>query len=388
MDRNVLLPIICSLLLCLLGISSAHARIVVYDEGGKQVVFGGLIQVRYHIEDPDGGETTDELILRRFGPYIEATLYEEWMGKFQVDYGRGENDNELYVNDAFMRYQGFKQSQITIGNQKFPFSREFLSPEPRRQLIRVNFSGDRNFGTPDRNLGVNLTGDFASQRFTWGTQLAMAGIDQDENKLRFGTPANRESGFNEGPMLGGRIDWHPLGFMNFDQGSFDNETRLTLGLAAYSWANDGDSNPNTDPVTGTSTNITEPDVDNVSGLEISGAFNGSGLYVDGEFNLFTSDTVDPGFTGGIYVNGSTTMSNWFLRAGYMVMPETLDLILAFQLQDSDGYNKEWTRMTIGSNWYMAGRDIKLQFTYVAGQNLNGISGQDQNDLYLQAQYTF
>ena len=286
MDRNALLPFICLLLLCLVKISPAHARIVIYDEGGQQVVIGGLIQVRYQLEDPDGGETTDELFLRRFGPYIEATLHEEWMGKFQVDYGKAQDDNEVYINDAFMKYKGFDQFQITVGNQKFPFSREFLSLEPRRQLIRMTFSGDRNFGTPDRNLGVNLAGDFASQRFTWGAALAMAAIDPAADKLRFGTPANQESDFNEGPMVCGRIDWHPLGFMNFDQGSFDNETRLTLGFAAYSWANDGDNNPNTDPATGSSISSTEADVDKATGLEISGALNGSGLYVDGEFNLF------------------------------------------------------------------------------------------------------
>jgi hypothetical protein len=309
------------------------------------------------------------------------------LGKFQIDFGKAKDSNEVAISDAYMRYKGLEAFRTTVGNLKFPFSREVLSSSSQRQLVETTFSGNRNYGTPARNLGVHLTGGFVADYLTWGASLASATLEPDVTRIRFGSPVNGGSDFNEGPMFGGRLDWHPMGYMNFNQGAFGGKARLTLGLAAYTWNNDGDNNTYTDS-SGSSTSPTQADVDQVTGFEVGGAYRGGSFYFDAQYNLFSADTVDSSFTGGIYVNGGTELNNWFVRGGYMVIPSKLDLVLAYQLQDSDGYEHGWDRTSIGSNWYIRGQDIKMQLTYQIGANVNGVNGRDQKDLYLQAQYVF
>lgn len=379
---------ICMIILtCVCLALPAHARVTVYQDGEKTVTVGGTIQVQYHLADPSEGESSDRLFLRRLMPFIEGTLHEDWMGRFQIDFGNARDSNEVVINDAYMRYRGLEAFRVTVGNLKFPFSREILSASAQRQLVETTFSGNRNYGTPARNLGVHLTGGFDADHFTWGASLASATLEPDVTKVRFGSPANQESDFNEGFMFGGRLDWHPLGYMGFNQGDFNKETRLTVGLAAYAWNNDGDNNTFTDS-SGSSTSTTRADIDNVAGIEVSGAFKGGGFYFDSEYNKFLADTVDNSFAGGIFVNGSTDLTNWHLRGGYMIIPNGLDLVLAYQRQNADGYDRGWNRASIGSNWYIRGQDIKLQLAYQVGSNLNGVDGKDQNDLYFQAQFVF
>lgn len=384
--RPVVLSCLFPMALVILALP-AHARIIVYQEGEASFAVGGVIQVQYHLEDPSQGESIDELFLRRLMPFVEGTLHENWLGKFQIDFGSAKDSNEVTINDAYMRYSGLDSFRVTVGNLKFPFSREVLSQVSQRQLVETTFSASRNYGIPARNMGVNLTGRINSDRFTWAASLASAVLEPDVNRIRFGSPANGGSEFNEGPMLGGRVDWHPMGYMNFNQGAFGGRARMTLGIAAYSWTNDGDNNTFTDS-SGSSTSTTRADVDRVNGFELGGAYRGGRFYVDSQYNVFSADTVDSSFTGGIFVDGGTRLNNWFLRGGCMILPNTLDLILAFQRQDADGYEKVWDKTSIGSNWYIRGQDVKLQLTYQVGVNLDGVDGKDQNDLYLQTQFVF
>lgn len=120
-----------------------------------------------------------------------------WKGKFQFDIGQAEDDNELAIKDAYMQYTGFEALKIAVGNAPFPFSREFLTSSKRQQLVERTFVGDHNYGTPDRNVGVHVTGELARQ-LTWGISGASASIDPDNEKLDFDTPVNKDSDFNEG----------------------------------------------------------------------------------------------------------------------------------------------------------------------------------------------
>jgi len=361
------------------------AGITVYKKDDKYVKLGGRIQLQYHYKDPDGGDSTDKVFFRRFRPYIEGSLHKDWKGKFQWDMGKAEGDDEIAIKDAYMQYKGFQNIKIAIGNKNFPFSREFLTSSKKQQLVERTFVGDHNYGTPDRNVGIHLTGHNNDKRLTYGFSVASASIDPDTSKLDFDTPVNRDKDFNEGWIVGGRVDYHPFGNLKFSQGDFKRKTKATIGIAAFTWNNDDDNN----------TYIADPDpkgkkfdVDKVTGLELSGAFRSAGFSVDAEYNLFKADTVAANVTGGIYKNGSTDLKNYSIEGGYMIVPGKIEIVAAYQAQDADNYSDTWTRTSVGTNWFIKKHDIKMQLTYRMGKNLKGVTDKDENELFIQTQYVF
>lgn len=368
--------------------------ITVYKgENGEYVKIGGRIQLQYHHTDPDNGDSEDEVIFRRLRPYIEGSLHPDWKGKFQIDYGKAEDDNEVAIKDAYMQYTGYENMKVTVGNANFPFSREFLTSSKYQQLVERTFVGDHNYGTPDRNVGLHLTGHSADKRITWGASATSADIDPDNKKLDFDTPVNRNDDFNEGWMLGGRIDFHPFGLLKFSQGDFKGDKKATIGIAAFAWDNDDDNNTyavgsGDDNAGKCLADMKKCDVDSVTGFEISGALRGGGFSVDAEYNLFNAELVEDGITSGIYKDSETDLENWAIEGGYMVMPNKLELVAGYQDQDADGYDKEWNRISVGANYFIKKQDIKIQATYRMNENVDGIDGNDEDEFFLQGQYVF
>ena len=355
---------------------SAYAGGVTYKDGDKYLKVGGRIQLQYHQVDPDGGDATDEIFFRRLRPYIEGSTHKDWKAKIQWDMGKADGENEIAVKDAYFQYKGFKNMKLTIGNANFPFSREFLTSSKYQQLVERSFVGDHNYGTPDRNVGIHLTGNSESKKVTWGASGTIASIDPSDSKLDFDTPINTNDDFNEGFMVGGRVDFHPFGQLKFAQGDFSGKTKATIGVAAYTWSNDNDIDP-----------AGAKDVDEVTGLEISGAFRAAGFSVDAQFNTFDADMVDSGYNGGLYENGETTLENAAIEAGYMIN-KTIEIVAAYQTQDADGYATSWDRTSVGANWFINKHDTKVQLSYRMGENLNGVADNDEDELFLQTQFVF
>ena len=296
--------------------------ITVYKgDNGEYVKLGGRIQIQYHRTDPDTGSTTDEVFFRRLRPYVEGSLHPDWLGRFQMDFGKAEDGNEVAIKDAYMQYKGYENMKVTFGNANFPFSREFLTSSKYQQLVERTFVGDHDYGTPDRNMGLHLTGHNGNKKLTWGASAASASIDPDNSKLDFDTPVNRNSDFNEGWMFGGRVDFHPFGLLKFSQGDFSGDTKATIGVAVFTWNNDDDNNTSASagpPATGC--NAGKCNVDSVTGYEVSGAFRTGGFSVDAQYNMFDAELVEAGITNDLYRNSETELENWSIEGGYMVIP--------------------------------------------------------------------
>jgi hypothetical protein len=352
------------------------AGITVYEDGDKYVKIGGRIQIQYHYEDPDNGDSEDDLFFRRLRPYIEGSLHKDWKGKFQWDMGKATGDNEIAIKDAYLQYKGFDGVKLTVGNANFPFSRELLTSSKKQQLVERTFVGDHNYGTPDRQLGIHLTGAAMDKKITWGASVAKGAIDPSTSKLDFDTLANEGDDFIKGWMYGGRVDFHPFGNLKMSQGDFKKDLKATIGAAAFAWSNDDDV------FNGGS------DVDEITGFEISGAIRVAGFSVDAEYNLFNAETIDSTLTSGLYENGETDLENFAVEGGYMVLPAQLELVAGYEYQDADNYEDEWTRTSVGVNYFFKKHDIKLQTTYRMGENLNGTKGNDADELFLQMQYVF
>ncbi len=357
--------------------------IVVHEQSEQYVKLGGRIQIQYHRVSPDQGSDTDSVFFRRFRPFIVGSLHKDWEGKLQWDMGKGSGDNELAVKTVYIKYKGLSSGDIYLGNVKTGYSRETMTSSKKTQLVERTFVGDHNYGAPEYMMGLRFNGRSEDKRISYMLSFGGMNLDPDDKKLDFDTPVNNQEDWNEGWVVGGRVDFHPFGYLKRSQGDFKGEQKATIGLGAFSWNNDGDNNTYTmTPSSG------KADVDSADGVEISAAYRNAGVSVDAQYNLIKATTVDGAYTGGIFKEGDATLRQMAVEGGYMVIPATLELVAGFQSMDADEYDKAWTRSSVGANWFIHKQDIKVQLTYRQGNNLNGEDGNDQDELFLQTQYVF
>lgn len=369
--------------------AGAQGGIVVYESEEKKVEVGGRMQLQYARIDPDGGSAVDDLFFRRLRIYTAGSVTENWWGKFQVDFGESLDANEVAVKDAFMRYLSDK-GNLTLGNSKAPFSRQFLTSSRNLNLISRGFAGDHNFGSPDRALLVKWDGRTASKKVTYAVAGGMTMHDPDTRVMDFDSQVVNQSDWNDGPLFVGRVDVHPLGFVKFNRQDFTGEpSKYNLSAAGYTWNNDGDSNTYTLPGGGSDPAFPDmADLDSARGWELSGGYRGHGVAVDLELQGVSGDTVDPAFTGGIYVNGTTDLDIYSLTASYMIIPSRLEAAAGWDSFDATGYATAWDRTTVGINYYLNRNKLKFQFNYAWGENVFGVAGDDTNTLQIQGQFAF
>lgn len=379
------------LLAFVLGVSVDIARaggVKYANEHGDYVKLGGRIQLQYHMTDPETGDSTDELLFRRLRPFIEGSIHKDWNGKFQFDLGKGE----VAVKDAYFSYKGFKNADITIGNANFCFSRELLTSSKYQQLVERTFVGDHNYGTPDRQAGLHMGGNFLNKALVWNAGVAKAALDPSNKKLDFDTIIQHEAGDDwlKGNMFGGRMEVFPMGSVKHSQGNFErSKFKTAFAVGAFAWQNDDDNvNMDVNEESGATT-VSHSDVDSVTGVELSAALRLVGLSVDAEYNMFDADLVN-GKAGadGIYRDGKTTLENFAVECGYMLVPSRFELVAGYENQDADGYAKAWNRTSVGANIFVAKHDIKYQVTYRMSENNDGKDGNDANEVFVQAQYVF
>ena len=361
------------------------------DDGKKarKVDFGGQVQIQYaSVEETDSG-STDRIFFRRLRPHLSGSVTEKWEGKIAFDLGKAVDGDEVAVKDAYMRYTGRNNLELTIGNSKTPFSREFLASSKRQQSMERGFVGDHNFGSPDRQLGFKLEGRDDKKKVAWAVALGGQHHDPDARKIDFDTPASRKSDWNEGLVVAARVDFHPRGFVGFGQGDFHTSGyKYNFSLAAYGWSNDGDNNSYTDPVTGTGVSSGKADLDRAEGVELSAGVRGHGLSVDAEYQVISADTVDPAFTGGVYLDGSTGLDKMQIEGGYMLRGNRVEIVGAWDSLDADNYETSWNAIEIGVNYFWDRHQVKVQLNYRMAENVFGVRGDDADTLLLQWQLLF
>lgn len=367
--------------------TAVSAGVVLYEEGSKKIEVGGRVQVQYQRIDVDGESTTDDLFFRRLRLYVAGTVTEDWYGKLQFDFGKS-SDDEVSLKDAYLRYTGWEDLRLTIGNQKPPFSRQFLTSSKKLQQVERPFTGDHHFGNPDRFLGAKLDGKALDKKLTYSLAFGAENHDPDAAAMDFDTPVNDQSDWNQGWLAAARIDFHPLGAMKYDQGDFHSDkTKFTISVAAFSWSNDDDRNTYTDE-DGMTTSGSKVDLNDATGFELSGGVRTHGFSADLQLNRISGDTVDPEFTGGLYKDGTTDLDQISLVGGYMVVKDRLEITAGWQSQDADNYEDAWERISLGLNYFWNQHKVKAQLTYQMGENMNGVRDQDGDTLYAQMQFVF
>jgi hypothetical protein len=385
----------------------AHAGITVYEEGDKKIEIGGRIQPLYInvmpdcssgvpcLEDDSGrvfNSSTDRFFFRRLRPYIAGTITKYWMGKIEFDFGVAEDADEVLVKDAFFARSGYanKHSKLTIGNAKTVFSREFLTSSSSLIVVERGFTGDHNFGVPDRALGVRWDSRLRDGKVSYAANLGAEHHDPAINRMDFDTPVNNAADWNEGLVAAARVDFYPLGYFKFSQADFDRgPSRVAFGLSAFTWRNDGDNNTYTDANGNTiAPNPTKVDLDSADGFEASFAYRGRGVSLDAEYHVVSGETVDKAFTGGLYRDGKTDLEAVSIVGGYLFPKNLFEVVLAWQSQDADNYEDEFTRTSLGFNWYLNKHNLKFQVSYMKTENFIGVRGQDQDVIFASTQFKF
>lgn len=388
--RSKVLPIGCVLVAC--TVMPAAAGVVIYEEGDTKVEVGAQVQLQYAIEDPDGGDSTDDLSFRRLRPHIAGTVSKNWWAKIQLDFGKAIDGDEVAVKDAYVQYKGWQAKRnltLTIGNAKTPFSRNFLTSSASQQTVERGFVGNHNYGTPDRQLGLRLDGHSDGKKLTYKLAVGSEYHDPDVRRMDFDTPTSQQSDWNQGWVVAGRLDFHPRGYLAFDHGDFhSDEIKYNFSLAFFSWSDDGDVNSYTHPVSGLGISPSKADLDRADGYEISAGLRGKGVSVDAEYQLISGDTVDPTFTGGIYRNGGTDLDKLQLQGGYMLPGDRFELVGKWESLDADNYQDAWQAYELGVNRFWNRHKLKAQLTFRHAENSNGVTGADADSLFAQFQYVF
>jgi hypothetical protein len=365
------------------------ASVTLYEdaEKGIEVEVAGNIQIQYFVDDPEGGESSDRLFFRRLRPTLEGSFGDGWSVKLDLELGNASGDNEVALRDAFIGYDGFDNVSLRFGNAKPPFSREFLTSSKRQQLVERTFVGDHNYGSPDRVLGIHLDGELVTDTLTWGAAFGSAAMDPSSSRLDFDTPVNRSDDWQEGWLAGARLDYFPFEKFRFSQADFDRGAlKLGLGVAAFTWSDDGDVNTYS---SGGDLEGRQPDIDSSTGFELSAAVRVRGLSVDVQHNRIDADTVLAGFSRGLYRNGETTLEVSAVEAGYLLpFDADVEVIGGYESLDADGYLEAWTRLSAGLNWYLDQHNLKLSTTLRRNMDANGAPGADDDELFVQLQYAF
>ena len=188
-------------------------------------------------------------------------------------------------------------------------------------------------------------------------------------------------------MVGARILLSPQGAIA-KPGRFRWWAKGYIGLSGYTWSNDDDIRNEIEVDDDGNQILGKQDVENVSAFSVNAGLRAGGASVDVQFNSVDSELVDNGINNGLYANSETTLESYALEGGYMVVPSTIEVVAGWSSLDADGYSSSWDRLEFGLNYFIQKHDIKFQTTYRMGENKDGKSGNDVDELFVQAQYVF
>lgn len=353
----------------------ATAGVTVYEDGDKYAEIGGRLQVQYLREDPDSGESVDDLFFRRLRFYIEGTVTKDIYGIWQVDFGDTSESPE--VKDAYIRYSGIPVGAITVGNHNVPFSRELLTSSKRQQFVERQFVGDHNYGVPDRQIGISWSAK--GETVIGSVGVYQAGIDNDFDDVDFESRATDDAVYF-GNMLAARLDFNPFGHFKMAQGAFGEDFKLGVGVNAYTWSNDEDIEPfEIDGVL--------DQYDSITGAGVDAAVRSGYLSIDAAYQTFSADVLT-GAAAGVGIvdtGGDADFDTMLAKAGYMFLPNRFEGVLGYSALDADAWSETDTRLSIGGNFFINKHNAKIQVTYEMGKDVEGEPGEDANTLYIQFQ---
>ncbi len=181
----------------------------------------GYIQTDYRDYLSDANQSTDQFLLRRVRPSIEGTIYKVVDFRILPDFANGggtaNNTTAAQPNgqtgttvtgtllqDAYVELKTFPAFKIRAGKFKGPFSLERLQSGTALNFIERGFASSLG---PNRNTGIQLSGDFGDGLFTYQAGVFNGSVDG----------GSEETDTTDGKDYIGRVFAHPfkrtVGFM-------------------------------------------------------------------------------------------------------------------------------------------------------------------------------
>ncbi len=130
-------------------------------DGQNQIKLRGLVQVDgAFLTDDYAGDPPDTWQVSRARPTIEGTLGGIYDFKFMPDFGNGKT----VLQDAYVRARFLPGFQLTAGKFKSPVGLERLQSASDLRFVARAFPTQI---APNRDIGLQVGGDFADQRVTY-----------------------------------------------------------------------------------------------------------------------------------------------------------------------------------------------------------------------------
>ncbi len=198
-DRHSFLLIILLLSFALPVSLSAqeHAEYLNGEPKAKLLEWSSYFQLRY-----TGIENGDDLYaLRRFKVMLRGSLkphVQYYVQGIFKDGNESSTDGTSYLQEAWIKYTGWKYGHLTVGQFKPPFGMERFTPDWK--LATIDRSQATNHLVPDGQLGDSFTRDYGAQLDAWLAAKRLyyaAGV--------FGGNGANTRFRGNGPLLAGRL---------------------------------------------------------------------------------------------------------------------------------------------------------------------------------------
>ncbi len=373
----------------------------IYSRDGRSALeFKGRVEIdTVNVGDTtfnDGGqlEALDSYSatqINRLRVGLEGQFARDWEYEIQFDFADNINasDEKLDLKDANIVYEGFENTKLTFGYQKYAFGLENTQSSRHGYMMHRSFT---DTFSPDRNFGVQHRYDSDN----WAIRTSVAfdnGEDED-----FG-------------MFASRIVGTP----------YRGEGLLHLGASfLYQSMDDGDARwrarPSAKPMERV-INTDKFDSDNQTAVGLEFAYQRNNFITQGEYVYATADNQD--------VGGDTDVSAAYISAIYTITGEmweyrkkngtfrqvspanpisdggwgAWEVAARIQTADFDDastniYGGSATDFAIGLNWYLE-KHLKAQFNYIHGSTEYdpslyepGLEDDDYNILQARMQFSF
>ncbi len=343
------------------------------DEFRFQVGGRVMIDTARYFDDNGTDKLHNGTEVRRARLFMEGEVFNDWKFKNQIDFA----GNEVSMKDAWLRYTGFKPTDITVGQFKEPFSLEELTSS---KYITFMERALPNAFAPSRHIGagVNYTGDDLTAAAGWFA----------------GTTGNQPDNQNHNQENGGavRLTWAPIN-------DKEQHSLVHLGAAAaYSTPDNNQLRYRERPEshianhrlvdTGTMNNVDHVTQWGLEAATVQGPFSAQGEYISVAVDRGNGMS-DPDFYGWYgyaswfltgesrpYKNGvfSRVKPKSVVGKGGHGAWELAGRLSKIDLEDSGVQGGEETDATLGVNWY-ATPSIRFMLNYVdvIDQKQNGKS---------------